>query len=71
MAQVIEIDAATGEVIERDYSAAEKQQRKADEAAAAKAAQEQAAADALRESARLKIAESSGLTPEEMTALGF
>ena len=37
MADLIEINAATGEVIERDFTPEEKKQRKADEAAAKKA----------------------------------
>lgn len=46
-------------------------QRKADEKAAADAAKAAEAEAALRESAREKIAAASGLTPEEMRALGF
>ena len=71
MSDVIEINAETGEVTERPMTADEAAQRKADETASATAAKAKAEKDALAASARLKIAETSGLTPEEMTALGF
>lgn len=68
---VVEIDAALGESVERPMTPAELAQRKADEKAAAEAAAAAEADAALRESARDKIATASGLTPEEMRALGF
>ena len=71
MIDVVEIDAATGEVTERPFTEDEAAQRASDEQAAAdaKAAAEAQAATAAE--ARRKIAEASGLTPEEMAALGF
>lgn len=71
MIQVIEVNALTGEVVERPMTPEEQAQRKADEKAAAEAAKAAEAESALRESARDKIAAASGLTPEEMRALGF
>lgn len=73
MADVTEIDYTTEPptVTERSFTPEEKAQRKADEEAAAKAAAEAAALEQTRAAARLKIAESSGLTPEEMAALGI
>lgn len=71
MVDVIEYDGNTGEVVERVFTPDEQAQREADEAAAAQAAADKAAAEAARASARTKIAEASGLTPEEMAALGF
>ena len=71
MFDVIEIDATTGEMTERAFTPEELAQRKADEKAAAVAAKAADAEAALRDSARKKIAAASGLTPEEMRALGF
>lgn len=71
MSDVLEYDAATGEVITRAFTAEEKAQRAADEKAAAEAAKAAEAEAALRDAAREKIAAASGLTPEEMRALGF
>lgn len=71
MSLVTETDASTGETITRNYTADEAAQRKADEAADAAAQAERDAKQANAESARRKIAEASGLTPEEMAALGF
>ena len=71
MADVTEINAQTGETVERDFTPDEAAQREADIAARAQAAKEQATKDAAAASARRKIAEASGLTPEEMAALGF
>jgi hypothetical protein len=72
MADVLEINAATGEVIERDYTAAEKKQREKDAAeyAAAQAAAEAAEVErvAALESARSKLA-ALGLSPVEVAAV--
>lgn len=65
MADVIEIDAATGEVVERDFTAEELAQREADEAAAQAAAEAQAdkeAADAAARAAAITHAKSLGFT---------
>lgn len=48
MIDVVEIDAATGEVVERDYTANEVAQREIDRIAAEAAAAEAAAAEAAR-----------------------
>lgn len=71
MSIVTEMWADTGEVVERPMTPEELAQRKADEKAAADAAKATEAEAALRDSAREKIAAASGLTPEEMRALGF
>ena len=71
MTNIIEMWADTGEVVERPMTPEELAQRKADEKAAAEAAKAAEAETALRDSAREKIAAASGLTPEEMRALGF
>lgn len=71
MPDVVEIDAETKAVVERDYTAAEAAQRATDEADAAAAAAAKAEQDALAAQARQKIAEASGLTADEMAALGF
>jgi hypothetical protein len=75
MADVVEIDAITGERIERDFTAAEKKQRDKDAAAAAAAAQaaadEAAAKEAAKASALAKL-EALGLTADEAAAIaGF
>lgn len=73
MADVIEVDAATGEVTERDFTEAELAQRALDQEAAAAA---QAAADEAElkrqqdmQSAADKLA-ALGLTADEIAALG-
>ena len=71
MTTITEVWADTGEVVERPMTPEELAQRKADEKAAADAAKAAEAEAALRDSAREKIAAASGLTPEEMRALGF
>ena len=71
MSTITEICADTGEIVERPMTPEELAQRKADEKAAAEAAKAAEAEAALRDSAREKIAAASGLTPEEMRALGF
>lgn len=48
MIDVVEIDAATGTVVERDYTTAEAAQRETDQIAAEAAAAEAAAAEAAR-----------------------
>lgn len=71
MANVVEIDAATGQATERDFTADELAQRAIDDVAHAQAQAIREAAEAARVSARAKIAEASGLTPDEMAALGI
>jgi hypothetical protein len=69
MADVIEIDAATGIVVERDFTAEELAQREADIAAAdaaATVAAEQAAADA---AARAALLERLGISEDEARLL--
>ncbi len=72
MADIIEVFADTGQVIERDFTPEELAQRQADEAAAlaTQAAAEAAAAEkaAAVESARAKLA-ALGLTDVEVSAL--
>lgn len=69
MADVLEIDASTGEAIERDYTAEEKAQRAAD-LKAYKAA-EKAAAEALKaRQAALDKLMGLGLTEADLAALG-
>lgn len=68
---IVEVDASTGEVVERAMTSEEQAQYDADIAAIAAQAAAHAERQAAAESARRKIAEASGLTPEEMTALGF
>ena len=67
-----EVNATTGEIIEREPTEAELAQEAADHAAAAAANAERDAAEAARfaakESARAKLA-ALGLTEEEITAL--
>lgn len=65
MAQVIEIDAATGEVVERDFTPDELAQREADQVATQAAAEAQAdkeAADAAARDAAVAHAKSLGFT---------
>ena len=72
MSQVVEINCETGEQIVRDMTAAEIEQRNADNAAelSRRDAEEaaRAAAEAARESARAKLA-ALGLTEAEVAAL--
>lgn len=71
---VVEVDAATGETIERDFTPDEKAQRKADEAAATLAASEAEAAAQAKEQARASAMaklEKLGLTVGDLTALGL
>lgn len=68
---IIEIDALAGTVTEREMTSDEKAQRVRDQAAANKAEAEMQAQKALAQQARQKIAQTSGLTVEEMAALGF
>ena len=72
MADVIEVDAATGEVIERDFTAEEKAQRKLDQDAAAKAQDEadaKLAADAAATAAAVEHAKSLGFTDEMIAVM--
>jgi hypothetical protein len=65
MIDVLEINVETGERIERDFTAEEKEQRALDEAAAKKAADEAAAkatADAAATAAAIAHAKSLGFT---------
>ena len=71
MTTITEVWADTGAVVERPMTPEELAQRKADEKAAVEAAKAAEAEAALRDSAREKIAGASGLTPDEMRALGF
>lgn len=71
MTKILEIDAATGESILRSMTPQEEAQRAADVAVSFAIAEAAAADEALRISARQKIAEASGLTPDEMSVLGF
>jgi hypothetical protein len=72
MTTAIEVNCATGEVVERPLTAEELAQREADAAAFAVAEAEreaaQAAAQAAKESAQNKLA-ALGLTAEEIAAL--
>lgn len=70
MADVIEFDAATGEVTERDFTSQELAQREADAAAAEQAAAEQAEREAKREAALAKL-EALGLNVDDLAALGL
>lgn len=70
MASIV-VEIVGDEVIERPMTPQEQEQRKVDEQDAAQAAQAAEAEAALRVSAREKIAAASGLTPDEMRALGF
>jgi len=75
MSDVLEINAQTGERIERDFTAAERKQREKDRAEAAAAAQaaadEAAAREAAKASALAKL-EALGLTADEAQAIaGF
>ena len=72
MADIMIIDAATGEVTERDFTPEEIAQREADQAAAAEAEAERAAAEAsaiaARASAFAKLA-ALGLDEAELNAI--
>jgi len=73
MADVLEINALTGERIERDFTPAEKKQREKDakaDAAQAKAESDKAAADAAAREAAVAHALSLGFT-EEMIAVMY
>ena len=75
MADVLEINAQTGDRVERDFTAAEKKQRDKDAAQAAAAADaaadEAAAKEAAKASALAKL-EALGLTADEAQAIaGF
>ena len=68
MTDVLEITVPTGERVERDFSANELAQRKADQAAAEAAAQAIADREAAKASALAKL-EALGLTTEEAQAI--
>ena len=67
MADVVEVDAETGEQIERDYTPAEKAQRATDEEVACLADMER---EADRQAALAKLA-ALGLTEADLRALGI
>lgn len=69
MADVIEIDAATGEVVERDFTPEEIAQREADAAAAEAAAEQAAAVAAEKAEARAALLERLGITEDEAVLL--
>ena len=72
MADVIEIDAQTGAVVERDFTPEELAQREADAAAAAAAEAERAAAEQAKADAKasaLAKLQTLGLTEDEALAL--
>lgn len=69
MADVIEIDAATGEVIERDFTPAELEQRAADAAAAAAADAERQAAEKKAAADRAALLKKLGITADEAALL--
>jgi hypothetical protein len=75
MTTAIEVNCATGEVTERELTAAELAQREADAAAyATRKAEEDAAADALaalKTSARAKLVAGTPLTEAEAATLVF
>ena len=69
MADVVEVDAATGEITERAFTAAEKAQRASD-AEAARLDAEQAEADAQeRATARAALLDRLGITEDEAALL--
>ena len=67
---VVEVDVATGTVVERDFTAAELAQREADALVAAQAAQAETEAIGRRDAALAKLA-ALGLTVDDLTALGL
>ena len=68
MSDVIEVDAVTGQVIERDFTAEELAQREADAVAEQNVADADAARVAARESAMVKLAK-LGLNDSEVEAM--
>ena len=72
MSQVVEVFAATGEVIERDRTPAEQAQHEADQAAALAVAEAQAAAQqaaAIATAAAIAHAKSLGFTDEMIAVM--
>lgn len=69
MADVVEIDAATGQVTERDFTPDEIAQREADGAAAVAAAEAAAAEQAAKAAARAALLERLGITEDEAALL--
>lgn len=69
MADVIEIDAATGEVTERDFTPDELAQREADAAAFAAAEDERQAAEEEAAEARAALLKKLGITEAEAKTL--
>ena len=69
MADVIEIDATTGETIERAYTAAEKAQRAADEEAARLDDTEREGIAQARATARAALLDRLGITSDEAQLL--
>jgi hypothetical protein len=69
MADVVEIDATTGEIIERDYTAEEKAQKAADLKAYKAAEKAALEAEKARQAALDKLT-TLGLTEADLAALG-
>jgi len=72
MSDVLEINVQTGERIERDFTAEERAQREADQAAAAaaeQAAADKAAAEAAARDAAIAHAKSLGFTDEMIAVM--
>lgn len=69
MADVIEINAATGEVVERDFTPEERAQREADALAAADAKAAADAEAALKAAARAALLDRLGMTEAEAALL--
>jgi hypothetical protein len=72
MIEVTEVDAATGEVVERAFTAAEREQREkdwAEAAAATQAALDKAEADAQARAAAIAHAKSLGFTDEMIAVM--
>jgi hypothetical protein len=66
----VEVDAATGQSVERPFTPDEIAQREADQQAAQAAADEATAKVAARDAALAKLA-ALGLTVDDLSALGF
>lgn len=69
MADVVIIDAATGEVTERDFTPEERAQREADQAAAALAEMEAEADRQAKAAARAALLDRLGITEDEAALL--
>lgn len=69
MADVVEINAATGEVVERDFTPEELAQREKDAAESALAAAEAESARAKRDQERAALLDRLGITEDEAALL--